>query len=150
MKPDPRLSVRDNGALRVLAATAVLAVAAIPARGASAAPTRSSPAPSRAAMLQSDASAKEEARTAQTTAEVYAVLHDGGYAGLTLAKLDRLEPTLRTAGKAKLVAVSGHTTGFSVTVRAAVTRQTFSISLKPSGKVVRTCTGQLECARGVW
>src|SRR6201992_3215123 len=42
-----------------------------------------------------DASAKELARTAQTTAETYATDHEGSYEGLTAAKLKEYEPSIQ-------------------------------------------------------
>src|ERR1700741_3792117 len=44
-----------------------------------------------------DASAKELARTAQTTAESYSTENSGSYEGLTTAKLASLEKTIQTA-----------------------------------------------------
>ena len=45
----------------------------------------------------SDASAKELARTAQTTAETYATDHNGGYSGLTTKALHEYESAIQTA-----------------------------------------------------
>ena len=45
----------------------------------------------------SDASAKELARTAQTTAETYATDHEGKYTGMEAAKLHEYEPSIQTA-----------------------------------------------------
>ena len=41
-----------------------------------------------------DASAKELARTAETTAETYATDHEGGYAGMTVEELQKYESGL--------------------------------------------------------
>src|SRR5271154_3576473 len=45
----------------------------------------------------SDSSAKELARTAETTAETYATDHGGSYTGLTTQVLKEYEPTIQTA-----------------------------------------------------
>src|SRR5262249_38605522 len=45
----------------------------------------------------SDSSAKELARTAETTAETYATDHSGSYEGLTTKVLKEYEPTIQTA-----------------------------------------------------
>jgi ribosomal protein S8E len=106
--------------------------------------------PTLAALVRSDASAKELARTAQTVAEVYAVDHNGSYAGLTIAKAERIEPSLRRSTNAKLISVLGHTNSFRLTTSSVLTRQTFSISVGPSGKVKRRCSVGLTCASGAW
>ena len=46
-----------------------------------------------------DASAKELARTAQTTAETYATDNNGSYAGVTLAELQANEKTIARSPK---------------------------------------------------
>ncbi|HEY5198490.1 MAG TPA: hypothetical protein VIJ51_15825 [Solirubrobacteraceae bacterium] len=102
------------------------------------------------AELESDSSAKELARTAETTAVTYNVEHRGSYSGLTVAKAERLEPTLRSSAGSKLISVVAHATSFRVTTEATVTRQTFSITWSPSAKVTMSCTGTIECARGRW
>src|SRR5271167_1802 len=45
----------------------------------------------------SDSSAKELARTAETTTETYATDHGGSYEGLSLQILKEYEPTIQTA-----------------------------------------------------
>src|SRR5487761_2554906 len=45
----------------------------------------------------SDASAKELARTAQTTSETFATDHEGKYTGLSLEELKKYEPTIQIA-----------------------------------------------------
>ena len=44
-----------------------------------------------------DASAKELARTAQTTAETYATDHGGEYTGMSTAELQKYEPSIQIA-----------------------------------------------------
>src|SRR5271157_2601965 len=45
---------------------------------------------------ETDASAKELARTAETTAETYATDHGGAYQGMSLAELQQYEKTIIT------------------------------------------------------
>src|SRR3979490_645229 len=44
-----------------------------------------------------DSSAKELARTAQTTAETYATDHNGSYEGVSVGELKKYEPSIQTA-----------------------------------------------------
>jgi len=62
----------------------------------------------------------------------------------------RIEPSLRGSTDAKLVSMSGHTNSYRLTVRALLTRQTFSIASGPSRKIKRRCTVGLGCPAGVW
>jgi type IV pilus assembly protein PilA len=100
-----------------------------------------------------DASAKELARTAQTTAESYATDHNGEYTGLSVAELNQIEPVINTTagnGKAYLSGVSGVTaTSFTVTT-TSTSGNTFSITNNSSG-VSRSCTGTVGgCNGGTW
>src|SRR5438128_1391873 len=56
-----------------------------------------------------DAAAKVQVRTAQTAAETYATDHNGEYTGMTVAELQKLEPTLneKTAAELTVVKVTG-------------------------------------------
>ncbi|MGA2470139.1 MAG: hypothetical protein ABSG64_05565 [Solirubrobacteraceae bacterium] len=93
-----------------------------------------------------DASAKELARTAETTIETYATDHSGSYAGITPAILQQYEPSIPIApgnGQA-YVAAGGVTaldggTGYMVTT-TATTGDTFTIERAPNGPISRTCT----------
>ena len=65
-----------------------------------------------------DASAKELARTAQTTAETYATNHNGDYTGVSPEELNKIEPSIQTAeanNNAWLSAASGTSSGYTVT-----------------------------------
>jgi len=93
-----------------------------------------------------DASAKELARTAQTTAETAATENSGEYKFKTAAELTAIEPTIQTAagkGNAYLSAATEieSSKGYEVTATAASTGDTFKITKKASGAVERTCTG---------
>jgi type IV pilus assembly protein PilA len=91
-----------------------------------------------------DASAKELARTAQTTAETYATENNGSYASLTTTKLNELEKTIPIAeGSGSVAWISAVTAGakeYSVTATAPSTKDTFTITNK-EGLVSRSCAG---------
>jgi len=92
----------------------------------------------------SDSSAKELARTAETTAETFATDNGGIYTGMTAAELQKYEPTIQIAagnGNAYLsaVAVQEANQGYVVTA-TATDGHTFSIEKKSSGQVLHTCT----------
>ncbi len=91
-----------------------------------------------------DASAKELARTAQTTAETIATDNNGDYTTVTPAALNTVEKTLPTGeptgGGAYISAASGTATSFTVTAKAAKTSgNTFTIARNANGEVTRTC-----------
>ena len=106
-----------------------------------------------------DASAKELARTAQTTMETYATDHNGSYEKVTAAELKELEPSIKTAagsGEAWLSAAEGKgETGYVVTATANSTNTKFTIT-KEGGEVKRTCEsekGKKDCSgaeKGTW
>jgi type IV pilus assembly protein PilA len=88
-----------------------------------------------------DSEAKSAARTAQTASEtVYTEAQS--YAGVTVAKLKRIEPALNE-GKATLTAASGTDTGFTLTVTSK-TGNTFTVTkatdpAAETSSVTRTC-----------
>ena len=88
-----------------------------------------------------DASAKELARTAQTTAETIATDNNGSYATVTPKTLNETEPTIPiAAGKNAYISVaSGGATEFTVTATAATTENTYTIK-SVAGTVTRSCT----------
>ena len=92
----------------------------------------------------SDSSAKELARTAETTAETYATDHGGNYESMNASELQKYEPTIQTtagSGNAYLsgVAVAEENLGYTVTATATDGHE-FSIQKKKNGEVLRTCT----------
>jgi len=110
-----------------------------------------------------DASAKEVARTAQTTAETYATDHNGEYTGMVTAELEKYETGLTKCPGA----VSEQTNacflsskpeetgkGYVVTARAANTGDEFTITRNEKGEVTRTCksakTGCSGSGSGSW
>ena len=105
------------------------------------------------------ASAKELARTEETTAETYATDHGGSYAGMTVAELKAYEPTINTtAGKGEAWATEVEepsATGYTVVAKAETQggQATFEIT-KNGGTVTRTCKPnnvQVGCnTSGTW
>ncbi|MHB8241697.1 MAG: prepilin-type N-terminal cleavage/methylation domain-containing protein [Solirubrobacteraceae bacterium] len=105
----------------------------------------------------SDASAKELARTAQTSAETYATDHEGLYTGMTAATLHEYEPSIQTASGnndayLSAVAVIETNKGYEVTA-TSTSGDTFKIKRNAEGVVERTCTqaaGSKGCATKSW
>jgi type IV pilus assembly protein PilA len=91
-----------------------------------------------------DSSAKELARTAETTADTFATDHNGEYTGMSVAILHEYEPTIQTtsgSGNAYLSAVTVPTSNeFTVTASSVTPGHTFTITRKANGEVTRTCT----------
>jgi type IV pilus assembly protein PilA len=104
-----------------------------------------------------DASAKELARTAQTTAETIATDNNGSYEKVTQEELKAVEPSIQTAAggnNAFISAAKGSGTGYEVTATAATTEDTFTIT-NAGGVVTRTCkpkvaTNKGGCPTGTW
>ena len=90
-----------------------------------------------------DASAKELARTAQTTAETIATDNNGSYATVTPATLHAVEksiPLTEVSGGASLSAASGTDNSYTVTAKAgAASGNEFTITRNENGEVTRTC-----------
>jgi hypothetical protein len=89
-----------------------------------------------------DASAKELARTAETTAETLATDHNGSYVSVepkTLHELENSIPLEEVAGSAFLSAATGEANGYSVTATAGEgSGDTFTIK-NSEGVISRTC-----------
>jgi type IV pilus assembly protein PilA len=93
----------------------------------------------------SDASAKELARTAQTTAETIATDNNGGYGKVTKAELNAVEKTIPIVASETSSYLSGATEieegkGFEVTATAEPDKNTFTIKRDSNGVVTRSCT----------
>ena len=105
-----------------------------------------------------DASAKELARTAQTTMETIATDNNGSYASVEgPAQLQAVEASIPTAevnGAAYLSAAKGTGTTWTVTAKAgAASGNTFTIERAENGTVTRKCAavGKGGCpASGLW
>ena len=103
-----------------------------------------------------DASAKELARTAQTTAETIATDHSGDYTTVSQATLHSTEPSIPVAAannNAYISAASGTASGYVVTATAGApgtSPDTFTIT-NASGVITRTCSGTNGgCSGGTW
>ena len=106
-----------------------------------------------------DASAKELARTAQTTAETTATDNNGSYATLAVKGPEVLRgveasiPIEEVNGAAYISAATGTGTTYTVTAKAgAASGDTFTIKREENGTIIRTCTesGKGGCSGGKW
>ncbi len=103
-----------------------------------------------------DASAKEMARTAETTAETFATDHNGEYTGLTTAELEKYESGLskcpgKVSEQSNACFLSGSTTGseqYKVVTRAANTGDKFTIERTAGNVITRTCNSGTELKEG--
>ena len=89
-----------------------------------------------------DASAKELARTAETTAETYATDHEGGYVGMTTEALQKYETGLKSCpptGGACLLKSEGTATEYTVETKAVNTEDEFTIHRTSTGLIERKC-----------
>jgi type IV pilus assembly protein PilA len=100
-----------------------------------------------------DASAKELARTAQTTAETIATENSGSYAKVSPTELNAVEKTIPTKeenNNAWISTATGAAEEYSVTATAPSTKDTFTITNK-KGVVTRTCAGTGGgCTNSTW
>jgi len=97
-----------------------------------------------------DVSAKELARTAETTAETYATDHNGTYENMNTAALQKDEGSLPSCpgsvseqSNACLLSATAEGSGnegYKVVTRAANTGDEFTITKNKSGVITRMCT----------
>jgi type IV pilus assembly protein PilA len=104
-----------------------------------------------------DASAKELARTAQTTMETAATDNNGSYALMTepkeLQAIEKSIPIAEVNNSAYLSAATGTAKTYTVTATAGVSGDTYTIARNESGEFTRTCApaGEAGCpASGKW
>jgi len=99
----------------------------------------------------SDASAKELARTAQTTMETAATDNNGSYALMTspekLKEIEKTIPTTNTGSAAYLSAATGTSTGYTVTATAEPSEDKFTIK-NEEGVVTHECVTPKGTAAG--
>ncbi len=91
----------------------------------------------------SDSNAETVAQTAQTAAETYATENEGSYENMTKAKLETIEPTLKSKEGAELktvTVVGAKGEGYTVTAEAVATKDTFSITRTALGEFEHPCT----------
>jgi type IV pilus assembly protein PilA len=102
-----------------------------------------------------DAAAKVQARTAQTAAETYSTDHNGEYTGLSVAELEKIEPTLKETSSATISVVGTPTASeYEIKSTSKTTKDEFSIKHKSTGETERTCksttTGCSGKTSGSW
>ncbi len=103
-----------------------------------------------------DASAKSQARTAQTAAETIATDNDGSYTNVSVSQLQVTEPTLKDTTSATISVSGVSSTGYTVTSTSKTTGDAFSITRAADGTVTRSCaagTGSGNpggCVGGTW
>jgi type IV pilus assembly protein PilA len=108
----------------------------------------------------SDASAKELARTAQTTSETYATDHGGNYENMTTKALHEYEPSIQTAAGSNNAYMNGEgateviegNAGYKVTA-TSTSGAAYTIKRNKEGIVERTCSpvkSGTGCATGSW
>ncbi len=110
-----------------------------------------------------DASAKELARTAQTTAETIATDNNGSYAKVSPTELNAYEKSIPIGAEGKCAGTnaciseaSGEATKYSVTAESPVSKDSFTIE-NNAGTVTRSCKVNGEagktsggCVAGAW
>jgi type IV pilus assembly protein PilA len=87
-----------------------------------------------------DASAKVQARTAETAIETAATDQNGEYTGVTVGRLEEIEPTLKDHTQATPTVGSAGSNTYEVTSKQAATGNVFKIKREASGEFKRTCT----------
>jgi type IV pilus assembly protein PilA len=113
-----------------------------------------------------DASAKELARTAETTAETYSTDHGGNYEGISNGELEKYETGLKVCSgtptnsclvASSVKALGAGNTGYELTTKAANSGDEFKITKNStSGEIERECkspvskTGCSGSASGSW
>ncbi len=95
-----------------------------------------------------DASAKTQARTAETAMETYSTDHNGEYSGASLAELQAIEPTLTDTTSAVLGPVTGLASNAYTVTSTSKSGATFSITRTAAGGITRTCTPPSATNRG--
>jgi type IV pilus assembly protein PilA len=87
-----------------------------------------------------DAQAKSQARTAETAMETAATDQNGTYKGITIARLEEVEPTLKDHSSATPAVPSTGENEYEVTSTEKATTNVFKIKRDAEGKFERTCT----------
>jgi type IV pilus assembly protein PilA len=100
-----------------------------------------------------DASAKELARTAQTTAETIATDNNGSYTNVTTAELGTYEKTLKTCPNGENACLLEgkpieSDEGYEVVTKAYKTGDEFTIKKKANAEVIRTCKSATTGCKG--
>jgi type IV pilus assembly protein PilA len=102
-----------------------------------------------------DAQAKELVRTAETTAETISTDYSGSYIKVTMAELEKYEPSIETVAQTKEAYISAVTvtpTSYILTAKST-SGDTFTIERTATGEIRRTCfqvAGSKGCPSGSW
>jgi type IV pilus assembly protein PilA len=99
-----------------------------------------------------DSKAIADVRTAETSAETYAVEHQGSYANMDNAALIAIEPAVNDFTGVLTVTVTGGGTGYTVAVHStAGGGRDFTLTRAANGAKTRTCAPNGgECVNGTW
>jgi len=109
-----------------------------------------------------DASAKELARTAETTAETIATDHGGSYKEVTKENLKKYEPSIQIAAGNNNAYISEakeleNGAGYEVTAQSMTPEHSFTLTKKANGEVIRSCTPKEKvgaegggCQKSTW
>jgi type IV pilus assembly protein PilA len=98
-----------------------------------------------------DSTAETQAQTAQTAAETYATENEGSYKSMTVAILQKIEPTLKETTGAKLTKaeeLTGSKGEGYIVESTAGTGDTFSVERTATGEFKRPCTVAKEANPG--
>ena len=87
-----------------------------------------------------DASAKVQARTAQTAMETAATDQNGSYLGVEIVRLREIEPTLKDESQNVAKVEKATATEFEVASENKVTKNVFKILRNSEGVVTKSCT----------
>jgi type IV pilus assembly protein PilA len=100
-----------------------------------------------------DASSKTQARTLQTAMETAATDNSGSYEGVTLARLQEIEPTLKDESQNVPKVEKAEKEAWEVASENKTTKDVFKIARNSEGIVTRKCTekGRGACpTSGEW
>jgi type IV pilus assembly protein PilA len=87
-----------------------------------------------------DASAKTQARTLQTAMETAATDANGSYAGVTLARLQEIEPTLKDESTNEPKVNKAEAEEWEVQSKNVTTGNVYKIARDKNGVITRSCT----------
>ncbi len=101
-----------------------------------------------------DAAAKTQVGTLQTAMETYWTENDGVYTGVSVPKLQAIEPTLKEVANSKPLKAEATAAGYVVESESVDTKDTFTLEDK-AGETKRTCKAASAenkggCPAGTW
>ncbi len=97
-----------------------------------------------------DAAAKTQARTAETAAETYSTDNNGSYKSISVAELEKIEPTLKETTSVKLIKAEEKSTGegYLVESESVATKDVYAIERTNTGAINRTCKSATTGCKG--